>query len=76
MQLEVNGTRLWFDTDGSALVPEGAGHFRESARAIPTVVPAPAAYRQEADIGGHRVLGTHRGVGSVDLSHGDQAVAW
>jgi DNA/RNA-binding domain of Phe-tRNA-synthetase-like protein len=26
MRIEVNGTRLWFDVDGSALVP-GAGHF-------------------------------------------------
>lgn len=25
MQIEVNGTRLWFDVDGSALVPDGPG---------------------------------------------------
>jgi hypothetical protein len=24
MQVEVNGTRLWFDADGPALVPDGA----------------------------------------------------
>jgi pimeloyl-ACP methyl ester carboxylesterase len=33
MQVEVNGTRLWFDVDGPALVPDGA-----SMRARPTVV--------------------------------------
>jgi pimeloyl-ACP methyl ester carboxylesterase len=33
MQLEVNGTRLWFDADGSALVPDGG-----EMRLRPTVV--------------------------------------
>ena len=33
MQIEVNGTRLWFDVDGAALVPDGAG-----MRERPTVV--------------------------------------
>ena len=33
MQVEVNGTRLWFDVDGSGLVPEGA-----AMRERPTVV--------------------------------------
>ena len=33
MQVEVNGTRLWFDVDGPALVPDGA-----SMRDRPTVV--------------------------------------
>ena len=33
MQVEVNGTRLWFDVDGPALVPDGA-----AMRARPTVV--------------------------------------
>ena len=33
MQVEVNGTRLWFDVDGPALVPDGA-----SMRERPTVV--------------------------------------
>jgi pimeloyl-ACP methyl ester carboxylesterase len=33
MQLEVNGTRLWFDVDGPALVPDGA-----SMRGRPTIV--------------------------------------
>jgi pimeloyl-ACP methyl ester carboxylesterase len=33
MQIEVNGTRLWFDVDGPALVPNG-----EQMRARPTVV--------------------------------------
>jgi pimeloyl-ACP methyl ester carboxylesterase len=28
MQIEVNGTRLWFDVDGPALVPDG-DHMRE-----------------------------------------------
>jgi pimeloyl-ACP methyl ester carboxylesterase len=33
MQLDVNGTRLWFDVDGPALVPDGSG-----MRQRPTVV--------------------------------------
>jgi len=33
MRIEVNGTRLWFDVDGAALVPEGP-----TMRARPTVV--------------------------------------
>jgi proline iminopeptidase len=33
VQIEVNGTRLWFDVDGPALVPDGA-----EMRARPTVV--------------------------------------
>ena len=33
MQLEVNGTRLWFDVDGPALVPDGP-----AMRERPTVV--------------------------------------
>jgi proline iminopeptidase len=33
MRIEVNGTRLWFDVDGSALVPDGA-----EMRMRPTVV--------------------------------------
>ena len=33
MQLEVNGTRLWFDVDGPALVPDGS-----TMRERPTVV--------------------------------------
>ncbi len=33
MQVEVNGTRLWFDVDGPAVVPDG-DHMRER----PTVV--------------------------------------
>lgn len=33
MQVEVNGTRLWFDVDGAALVPDGS-----SMRQRPTVV--------------------------------------
>ena len=33
MQVEVNGRRLWFDVDGSALVPDGP-----SMRKRPTVV--------------------------------------
>ncbi len=33
MQVEVNGTRLWFDVDGPALVPDG-----DSMRGRPTVV--------------------------------------
>jgi pimeloyl-ACP methyl ester carboxylesterase len=33
MQVEVNGTRLWFDVDGPALVPDGPG-----MRVRPTVV--------------------------------------
>ena len=33
MQIEVNGTRLWFDVDGPALVPDGPG-----MRVQPTVV--------------------------------------
>ena len=33
MQVEVNGTRLWFDVDGAALVPDGA-----EMRARPSVV--------------------------------------
>lgn len=33
MHVEVNGTRLWFDVDGPALVPEGPG-----MRQRPTVV--------------------------------------
>src|SRR5215207_6956469 len=33
MQIEVNGTRLWFDVDGAALVPDGPG-----MRERPTVV--------------------------------------
>jgi pimeloyl-ACP methyl ester carboxylesterase len=33
MQVEVNGTRLWFDVDGTALVPDG-----ERMRERPTVV--------------------------------------
>ena len=33
MHLEVNGTRLWFDVDGSALVPDGP-----EMRERPTVV--------------------------------------
>ena len=33
MQIEVNGTRLWFDVDGSALVPDGS-----TMRERPTVV--------------------------------------
>lgn len=42
MRVEVNGTRLWFDVDGPALVPDGA-----SMRARPTVVlvhGGPASY--------------------------------
>lgn len=33
MRIDVNGTRLWFDVDGAALVPDGAG-----MRLRPTVV--------------------------------------
>lgn len=33
MEIEVNGTRLWFDVDGPALVPDGA-----EMRARPTIV--------------------------------------
>jgi pimeloyl-ACP methyl ester carboxylesterase len=33
MQLDVNGTRLWFDVDGATLVPEGSG-----LRQRPTIV--------------------------------------
>jgi pimeloyl-ACP methyl ester carboxylesterase len=33
MQIEVNGTRLWFDVDGAAVVPDGSG-----MRERPTVV--------------------------------------
>ena len=33
MQVQVNGTRLWFDVDGAALVPDGP-----SMRERPTVV--------------------------------------
>lgn len=33
MHVDVNGTRLWFDVDGSALVPEGP-----QMRERPTVV--------------------------------------
>ena len=33
MQVEVNGTRLWFDVDGPALVPDGP-----AMRERPTVV--------------------------------------
>ena len=33
MRIEVNGTRLWFDVDGSSLVPEG-----RAMRQRPTVV--------------------------------------
>jgi pimeloyl-ACP methyl ester carboxylesterase len=33
MQIDVNGTRLWFDVDGPALVPVGA-----DMRERPTVV--------------------------------------
>ena len=33
MQVEVNGTRLWFDVDGPALVPDGS-----QMRQRPTVV--------------------------------------
>ena len=25
MEIDVNGTRLWFDIDGPALVPDGVG---------------------------------------------------
>jgi pimeloyl-ACP methyl ester carboxylesterase len=42
MQVEVNGTRLWFDVDGAALVPDGA-----AMRERPTVVllhGGPASY--------------------------------
>ena len=30
MEIDVNGTRLWFDIDGPALVPDGAA-MRERA---------------------------------------------
>jgi len=33
MQVEVNGTRLWFDVDGPALVPDGAS-MRERPRVV------------------------------------------
>ena len=42
MRVEVNGTRLWFDVDGPALVPDGA-----SMRGRPTVIVVhggPASY--------------------------------
>ena len=42
MQIDVNGTRLWFDVEGPSLVPDGAG-----MRARPTIVlihGGPATY--------------------------------
>jgi len=35
MHVDLNGTRPWFDVDGTALVPDG-----EEIRPRPTVVPA------------------------------------
>jgi proline iminopeptidase len=42
MQIEVNGTRLWFDVDGPAVVPDGAG--TRERRSIVLVHGGPGSY--------------------------------
>jgi hypothetical protein len=34
MQVEVNGTRLWFDVDGPALVPDGSAMRERPSRSV------------------------------------------
>ncbi|HEX5823167.1 MAG TPA: alpha/beta hydrolase [Candidatus Limnocylindrales bacterium] len=72
MQIDVNGTRLWFDVDGPALVPAGA-----SMRERPTVVllhGGPASYDHsyfKPDFGS---LARHAQVVYLDLrDHGRSA---
>ena len=72
MQVEVNGTRLWFDVDGPALVPDGA-----SMRPRPTVVllhGGPGGYDHSYFKPHFSALTAHAQVVYIDLrDHGRSA---
>jgi len=69
MQIQVNGTRLWFDVEGSALVPDGDG-----MRQRPTVVlvhGGPGSYDHSYFKPDFAVLSEHAQVVYLDLrGHG------
>jgi proline iminopeptidase len=79
MQIEVNGTRLWFDVDGPALVPDGS-----ELRQRPTVVlvhGGPGVYDHSYFKPDFAVLAEHAQVVYLDLrGHGrsawGDAAAW